>query len=100
MLKQGSENTANATIALSAHAGVLLPQLDATLAPKLNVLKSRAEQFGLTNESATAGSVDALVIRDPRPFHPERLYEACRSKLGTVFIVQGFLWLASRPGQV
>ena len=91
----------NATIALSAHAGVLLPQLDATLAPKLNVLKSRAEQFGLTNESATAGSVDALVIRDPRPFHPERLYEACRSKLGTgLYRTKGFLWLASRPGQV
>ena len=90
-----------ATIGLSAQAGILLPQLEATPAPKLSVLESRANEFGLTQQSATVDSVDAIVISDPRPFHPERLYEACRSKMGTgLYRTKGFLWLASRPRDV
>ncbi len=90
-----------ATIGLSAQAGILLPQLEATPAPKLSVLESRANEFGLTQQSATVDSVDAIVIRDPRPFHPERLYEACRSNMGTgLYRTKGFLWLASRPRDV
>ncbi|MDB4624433.1 GTP-binding protein [Akkermansiaceae bacterium] len=90
-----------ATIGLSAQAGILLPQLAATPTPKLSVLESRANEFGLTQQSATVDSVDAIVIRDPRPFHPERLYEACRSKMGTgLYRTKGFLWLASRPRDV
>lgn len=90
-----------ATIGLSAQAGILLPQLEATPAPKLSVLESRANEFGLTQQSATVDSVDAIVIRDPRPFHPERLYEACRNKMGTgLYRTKGFLWLASRPRDV
>ena len=90
-----------ATIGLSAQAGILLPQLETTPAPKLSVLESRANQFGLTQQSATVDSVDAIVIRDPRPFHPERLYEACRNKMGTgLYRTKGFLWLASRPRDV
>ena len=90
-----------ATIGLSAQAGILLPQLETTPAPKLSVLESRANEFGLTQQSATIDSVDAIVIRDPRPFHPERLYEACRNKMGTgLYRTKGFLWLASRPRDV
>ncbi len=90
-----------ATIGLSAQAGILLPQLEATPAPKISVLESRANEFGLTQQSATVDSVDAIVIRDPRPFHPERLYEAYRSKMGTgLYRTKGFLWLASRPRDV
>jgi len=90
-----------ATIGLSAQAGILLPQLETTPAPKLSVLENRANEFGLTQQSATVDSVDAIVIRDPRPFHPERLYEACRSKMGTgLYRTKGFLWLASRPRDV
>ncbi|MDC0302553.1 GTP-binding protein [bacterium] len=90
-----------ATIGLSAQAGILLPQLEATPAPKFSVLESRANEFGLTQKSATVDSVDAIVIRDPRPFHPERLSEACRNKMGTgLYRTKGFLWLASRPRDV
>ena len=90
-----------ATIGLSAQAGILLPQLETTPAPKLSVLERRANEFGLTQQSATVDSVDAIVIRDPRPFHPERLYEACRNKMGTgLYRTKGFLWLASRPRDV
>ena len=90
-----------ATIGLSAQAGILLPQLETTPAPKLSVLESRANEFGLTQQSATVDSVDAIVIRDPRPFHPERLYEACRNKMGTgLYRTKGFLWLSSRPRDV
>ena len=90
-----------ATIGLSAQAGILLPQLETTPAPKLSVLENRANEFGLTQQSTTVDSVDAIVIRDPRPFHPERLHEACRNKMGTgLYRTKGFLWLASRPRDV
>ena len=90
-----------AAIGLSAQAGLLLSHLEGTPAPKLSVLKDRAEQFGLTQLSSTAENVEASVFRDPRPFHPERLYEACQSKLGTgLYRTKGFLWLSSRPADV
>ena len=88
-------------IGLSAQAGLLLPQLEGTPAPKLSVFKSRAHQLELEQGSSTAEDVDALVFRDPRPFHPVRLHEACRSQLGMgLYRTKGFLWLASRPGHV
>ncbi|MEM7601467.1 MAG: GTP-binding protein, partial [Verrucomicrobiota bacterium] len=91
----------NAAIGLSAQAGLLLSHLENTPAPKLPTLTQRAEQFDLTQEAPTAEEVEALVLRDPRPFHPERLYEACQSKLGTgLYRTKGFLWLASRPSDV
>ena len=91
----------NATIGLSAQAGILLPQLEATVAPEISLLEDRAKEFGLTQESSIAESVEALVLRDPRPFHPERLYEACTRKMGTgLYRTKGFLWLASRSGHV
>lgn len=90
-----------AAIGLSAQAGLLLPQLDATPAPKISVLKSRAKQLGLTQSASTLEDVNATVFRDPRPFHPERLYDICRSRLGTgLYRTKGFLWLASRPAHV
>ncbi|MGD1978364.1 MAG: GTP-binding protein [Akkermansiaceae bacterium] len=91
----------HATVGLSAQAGILLPQLDATPAPRLSVLGERAQQFDLDEDSSTLEEVEALVFRDQRPFHPGRLYEVCRSKMGTgLYRTKGFLWLASRPGQV
>ncbi|MEM7246044.1 MAG: GTP-binding protein [Acidobacteriota bacterium] len=90
-----------ATVGLSAMAGLLLPQLDATPAPRFADLERRAEQFGLSRDSPTAEEVDATILRDPRPFHPQRLYDACQSQLGTgLYRTKGFLWLASRPGEV
>ncbi|MEM6916719.1 MAG: GTP-binding protein, partial [Verrucomicrobiota bacterium] len=90
-----------AAIGLSAQAGLLLSHLEGTPAPKLAKLEDLAKQFGLDEESSTADEVEALVLRDPRPFHPERLFEACQSKLGTgLYRTKGFLWLASRPSDV
>ena len=57
-------------------------------------------------ELATAKSIgqdelEAIVLRDPRPFHPQRLYDACQRQLGTgLYRIKGFLWLASRPEDV
>ena len=91
----------NATIGLSALAGLKLSQLDATRAPNLAELQRSAERFGLTRATPTARDVEALVIRDPRPFHPQRLYDVCQKLLGTgVYRTKGFLWLASRPAEV
>lgn len=90
-----------AAVGLSAQAGLLLPQLDTVPAPDLSALKRRAAELGVADRIATADLVDATILRDPRPFHPERLYDACRSKLGTgLYRTKGFLWLASRPGHV
>ena len=90
-----------ATIALSARAGLQLSQLDATQAPNLADLKRRADQFGLSVDSQTANNVEASVLCDPRPFHPQRLYEACQTQLGTgIYRTKGFVWLASRPADV
>jgi G3E family GTPase len=64
-------------------------------------LKRRADQLDLTQSASTLENVNASVLRDPRPFHPQRLFDICQSKLGTgLYRTKGFLWLASRPGHV
>lgn len=91
----------NATVGLAAQGGLLLPQLDATPAPNMDDLKSRAAQFGLTPDAPIAGNVGSCLLRDPRPFHPQRLYDVCQTQLGTgLYRTKGFLWLASRPADV
>lgn len=90
-----------ATVGLSAQAGLLLSQLDVTSAPDVTELARRAEQFGLTLDTPTSSQVEAIVLRDPRPFHPRRLYDVCQRELGTgIYRTKGFLWLASRPSDV
>ena len=91
----------HATVGLSAQAGLLLAQLDRTPPPDPRELEQRAGQLGLTRDTAIADELEAIVLRDPRPFHPQRLYEACQRELGTgLYRIKGFLWLASRPEDV
>ncbi|MEM1054052.1 MAG: GTP-binding protein [Bacteroidota bacterium] len=91
----------DAVHAHSAHAGLSLSQLDIAPAPPLAELKGKAEQFGLTEQSATAAGVESRFLRDPRPFHPQRLHDVCQRHLSTgVYRTKGFVWLASRPGDV
>ena len=90
-----------ATIGLSAHAGIQLSQLESTAAPNISNLENIAERFGLHNKQATAQDVGSVIFRDARPFHPQRLFEVCQSQLGTaIYRTKGFLWLASRPAEV
>lgn len=90
-----------AAIGLSAQAGLLLHQLDTSPAPNLSLLEKRAKKLGLTEQSSTSEDVEALVFRDPRPFHPERLHQVCLNNLSTgLYRTKGFIWLASRPGDV
>jgi len=90
-----------AAIGLSANAGLLLSHLDNTPAPKISELQEQAQRLALTEQSSTADNIESLVLRDPRPFHPQRLHEACQSNLGTgLYRTKGYLWLASRPDQV
>jgi len=91
----------HAAIGLSAHAGLLLPQLEGVPAPNPSEMKRRAQNLGLMPLTSTADNIESLVLRDPRPFHPERLHEACQQFLGTgLYRTKGFLWLASRSDQV
>lgn len=93
-----------AAIGLSAHAGLLLPQLDDVPPPELESLRRRAASMGLLdseNHDITSTGVDCLILRDKRPFHPQRLHDACQQHLGTgLYRTKGYLWLASRPGHV
>ncbi|MCU0750097.1 MAG: GTP-binding protein [Akkermansiaceae bacterium] len=93
-----------AAIGLSANAGLLLSQLDGVSAPKSDLLKRRARDMGLLDHicsETTAPDIDFIILRDSRPFHPQRLYDACQNHLGTgLYRTKGFLWLASRPGHV
>lgn len=93
-----------AAIGLSANAGLLLPQLESIPAPDLAIFRSRADKMGLlgADESgATATEIDCLIVREKRPFHPQRLFDACQRHLGTgLYRTKGYLWLASRPGHV
>ena len=91
----------SADIGLSAQGGLLLPQLDGTPAPKLSIYRDWAEKFGLTRDSSTSDNMESLVFRDPRPFHPKRLHEACHNKLPKgLYRTKGFIWMASRPAHV
>lgn len=91
----------HATIALSAHAGIRLAQLDPTPPPDVSTLQQRAEKLGLTLDRQTADDVEAVVLSDPRPFHPQRLFDVCQNYLGTsLYRTKGYIWLASRPGDV
>jgi len=92
-----------ASVALSAHAGLSYGQLEALPPPDPEALRRRAVAVGSAGESgqATAEGIDSMIFRDRRPFHPGRLHDACQSALGTgLFRTKGFLWLASRPGDV
>jgi G3E family GTPase len=91
-----------AAIALSAQAGLLHHQLDGVPAPPLAALQRIAVSLGLSDhDSVTASDVDCLAFHDQRPFHPQRLHDACRDHLGTgLYRTKGYLWLASRPAHV
>jgi G3E family GTPase len=42
-------------------------------------------------------NLETRVIKDDRPFHPERLWEVCHKYLGNkIYRSKGFFWLASR----
>lgn len=58
----------------------------------------RAGAARLTAEECDIGNT---VIRDVRPFHPQRFYDYYRERLGLgIFRSKGFLWFASRPDEV
>jgi len=89
------------TIGLSAQAGLLLPQLEQTPAPQMQKLEEIAQRCGLTEDLSIVDDVEVSILNDPRPFHPQRLYEACQRHIGMgLYRTKGFLWLASRPGDV
>jgi G3E family GTPase len=54
---------------------------------------------GHAPESELLG-INSVTLRDVRPFHPTRLWEAViqRNVTGTLLRSKGFFWLASRPG--
>jgi G3E family GTPase len=58
---------------------------------------------GWTEDAAepTGYDIRSTVISDPRPLHPERLWNVVRTRLGQgVYRSKGFIWMASRDEQV
>jgi G3E family GTPase len=91
-----------AAVALSAQAGVKFQQLDTVLPLRPDDLWKKAQQFTLHGDGpSTAAGIESILFRDPRPFHPQRLWECCQKHLETgLFRTKGFLWLISRSGHV
>lgn len=85
-----------AALTLSVHG-----QLDERLLEKHSLSPlpdSRIQEAPLTPESCDIGNT---VIRDPRPFHPQRFHDLYQHRLGLgIFRTKGFLWFASRPSDV
>jgi G3E family GTPase len=98
MIQRLQKHFPNAAVALSAQAGLLLEQLDGVAAPDMAELARMAVNLP---EGATMEAVESEEFRSARPFHPQRLWECCREHMGTgLYRTKGFLWLASRPGEV
>ena len=58
----------------------------------------KMESISHENRESDIGSI---VIRDPRPLHPQRFFDLYRERLGIgLFRSKGFIWFASRPGHV
>lgn len=54
-----------------------------------------------TKREARQSDIGSIVIRDPRPLHPQRFFDLYRERLGIgLFRSKGFIWLASRPAHV
>ncbi|MCA1962490.1 MAG: GTP-binding protein [Prosthecobacter sp.] len=64
--------------------------------------RSLREQFGRDgSDSREAPAMGHTILRDPRPFHPQRLWDHVRERLPqSLHRSKGFIWLASRPEQV
>lgn len=87
-----------ATIGLSTLDGFSLSHLDISPVPNLTTLKNRAEQFGLNKGHPIDNEIAAVDIEDPKPFHPQRLYDVFQQQLGTrIYRTKGLVWIASRP---
>lgn len=53
------------------------------------------------SESCSSPRLGSSVIDDPRPFHPQRLWDLFRHRLGTgIHRSKGFIWMASRDREV
>ena len=90
-----------AIIGLSTLDGLSFSHLDVASVPNIKNLKAQSKQFGLTREHTKANHIVSMSFKDPRPFHPQRLYEVFQSQLGTsLYRTKGILWLASRSDDV
>jgi len=55
----------------------------------------------LTSDSDSLPEINSVVIRDPRPLHPQRFLELYQRHLSLgIYRSKGFIWMASRPDQV
>ncbi len=67
-------------------------------APRYDLPSLRSRRNGRHTLTPAECDIGTDVIRDSRPFHPQRFYELYRDRLGLgIFRSKGFLWFASRP---
>ncbi len=67
----------------------------ATLGAELTALD---EEYGTSSMASAADyRIDSIVISDPRPFHPQRLWDVYNHYLGDgIYRSKGFFWLPTR----
>lgn len=70
-------------------------------APLYDLPSLRSRRDDPHSLTPAACDIGTDVIRDSRPFHPQRFYELYHDRLGLgIFRSKGFLWFASRPDDV
>ncbi|MEM9330741.1 MAG: GTP-binding protein [Pseudomonadota bacterium] len=76
-----------------------MPPYDHALVETLGAELTEWDEMHGTSSMASAADyrIDSIVISDPRPFHPQRLWDVYNHYLGqTVYRSKGFFWLPSR----
>lgn len=76
-----------------------MPPYDHDLVAQLGAELSDWDKEHNTSSMAEASDyqIDSVVISDPRPFHPQRLWQVYNLYLGTgIYRSKGFFWLPSR----
>lgn len=76
-----------------------MPAYDHVRVAKLGAeLKDWDAKYGTSSMASAADyRIDSIVISDPRPFHPQRLWDVYNHYLGeTIYRSKGFFWLPTR----
>jgi len=99
MLRSLAKLNPSATLAACTY-GKLDPRLFID-APPYNIVEYQIRRGRSAPLTAVSCDIGNTIVRDPRPFHPQRFYDLYRESLGLgIFRSKGFLWFASRPDQV
>lgn len=90
---------AHASITTIAFGDVAVDRVTATRTVRPRPAASRPSR--ITDDDPARADIGSEILSDPRPFHPQRLYDLFTQRLPLgVHRTKGWIWLASRPMDV